>query len=165
MFLTFDEEEDDNNDNDDDVDAAAIRPPPRIVGELELLIAERKNQKCGYGRSALLCFLFYILRHEDVIVRGFLQSKQCNPPPPPSSSHGLQQKLAFFCVKIGANNTGSIRLFESLGFTKIREQPNVFGELELRRTFGDTGRRGIDEITELMEKYDVKQTTEVPYQR
>lgn len=159
MFLTFNEDDQDDEDAESQsTPTDGTHHPPEVVGELELMIAERKNQKHGYGRAALLSFLLYVLRNEDTIVRGFLESKGYAP------SREMSQRLDFFCVKIGADNVGSIRLFESLGFKKLKEEPNVFGELELRRMF-DGNAHGIEETMELMRKYDVGQSVEMPYQR
>ncbi|KAI5306665.1 60S ribosomal protein L38 [Ascosphaera pollenicola] len=147
-FLTFNDDDQDNDDNDDSQGQSTPTEntrPPGVVGELELMIAERKNQNCGYGRSALLCFMHYVLQNEDTIVREFLKSRNYNPPPE------IPQRLAFFCGKIGAANVGSIRLFESLGFKKIRDEPNFFGEFELRKSFNDNA-HGIDEIAKLMHR-------------
>ncbi|KAI5300070.1 hypothetical protein KEM55_000206, partial [Ascosphaera atra] len=129
---------------------------------LELMIAMRSDQKCGYGRSALLCFLRYLLRHEDVIVRYFLESQGFKPP----VARERPLRLAYLYIKVGAGNVGSIRLFESLGFTKIRETPDVFGELELRRDLNaDDHVRAVDIVDGLMGEYGVEEYAEVPFCR
>jgi DNA polymerase delta subunit 2 len=109
LFLRFD---------DDDEDS--------VVGELELMIAEKQNQGKGFGRSALLAFLRYILSSQDGIVDEFLRAE--------NKQISNKKKISYFSVKIGKTNTRSIALFESLGFKKVTLEPNYFGEFELRRT-------------------------------
>ncbi|KAI5293156.1 hypothetical protein KEM52_005786 [Ascosphaera acerosa] len=201
IFVTFldDEEEEDaekeaegqgaeahtNCSGDDDrprsTGTGTGKPRP-VVGELELMIAERKNQQSGYGRAALLCFLTYVLRHQDTIIRAFLADQARRrphghgpvpgyddgggrPDPDPDAdadaAHDQGLHFAHLCVKIGGSNAGSIRLFESLGFRKVTDLPNVFGELELRRTFGPAA--GVAEARRLMQRYGVQGYAELPY--
>jgi hypothetical protein len=60
-------------------------------------------------------------------------------------------------VKVGSKNEKSIRLFESIGFIKVAEGPNYFGEFELvfegflgkERTGGLMGKYGIERYREM----------------
>lgn len=93
-----------------------------VVGELELMVAVRTEQRKGYGRAALLAFLNYVVRHERSLLSEF---------------HAAQPKvglsrLAHFAVKIGVTNHRSIALFEGLGFRKTSDVSSYFGEFELR---------------------------------
>merc|ERR1712098_848813 len=88
---------------------------PILLGELELMIAERSEHRKGYGRSALLAFLQYIIRHEMDILREF-QGAQ-----PSSQTLGHQCRFDHFAVKIGESNHRSIALFEGLGFHKTSD--------------------------------------------
>lgn len=92
-----------------------------IIGELELMIAERTDQGRGYGRAAILAFLNYINRHETELLAEF-QASVVN----------ATVRFDHFAAKIGATNSRSVALFESLGFTKTSEVPSYFGEFELR---------------------------------
>ena len=96
----------------------------RLIGELELMVAETLHQGQGLGKSALLTFLRYIAEHQDDIVDEFLSTDThiCN-----------DRQLSYVCAKIGEQNHRSISLFESLGFTKTSTKPTYFGEFELRR--------------------------------
>ncbi|EAW10266.1 uncharacterized protein ACLA_047350 [Aspergillus clavatus NRRL 1] len=111
---------------------------PQLVGEVELMIAEKASQGKGHGRAALLGFLRYVVEHEGEILREF----------------------AALSVKIGKGNGRSLALFESVGFVKVSEEPNYFGEFELRRT--DLGGESVQEA---MGRAGVSGYTEVVYKR
>jgi DNA polymerase delta subunit 2 len=113
---------------------------PILLGELELMIAERSEHRKGYGRSALLASLQYIIRHEIDILREF--QSQGAQPSPSSQTRGQQcRRFDHFAVKIGESNHGSIALFEGLRFHKTDDTPSYFGEYELR-----LGRDAVDEL-------------------
>jgi len=95
-----------------------------IIGELELMVAESKQQHNGYGRSALLTFLYYVLANEKTILAEFLESH--------TEVDYLPSRFSCFSAKIGKDNTRSLSLFESLAFKKVFSEPNFFGEFELR---------------------------------
>ena len=119
----------------------------RVVGELELMIAEHTEHHKGYGRAALLTIMKYIRQHERDILRDL------------SVLRGADAHLTYLRAKIGKDNHRSLALFESLEFAKTSEQPNYFGEWELRRTnlSGD----GIDS---LMKKHGVQEYCEITCQ-
>jgi hypothetical protein len=94
-----------------------------VSGELELMIAERAQQRKGCGRAALLSFLMYVLQNEAAIIRQYWNGR--DGPHSPS-------RFAYFSAKIGKENGRSLGLFESLGFTRTSEEPNYWGEYELR---------------------------------
>jgi L-amino acid N-acyltransferase YncA len=48
------------------------------------------------------------------------------------SNKKTESRLEYLRVKISSGNARSIRLFESVGFQKVSEAPNYFGEVELR---------------------------------
>ncbi|EEH10673.1 predicted protein [Histoplasma capsulatum G186AR] len=93
--------------------------------EIELMIAEKAKQGKGYGRAG---------RGTVVVGEG---------------------KLAYLSAKIGAGNARSLGLFLSLGFTKVSDEPNVFGEVELRR-----GGLGGDEGGQLLRRCGVEEYME-----
>ncbi len=109
-----------NNENDDD----ETRSSNILVGEIELMIATRKNQGHGYGRASLLAFLEFICIHEKDILKGYDQGRLKSSDKPSS--------LAYLRVKIAQSNTRSLRLFENSGFEKVSAEANYFGEVELR---------------------------------
>ncbi|KAG9239533.1 N-acetyltransferas-like protein 9 [Amylocarpus encephaloides] len=125
LFIYDNCEEDDEE--DDEKEKKQRKP---LVGELELMIAPTAQRRQGYGRSALLAFLHYILKHLDEILatyyRGAEWSQESREEKPRRGVEKIQ-----FKVKIGEDNTASLRLFESLGFVKARETANYFGEFEM----------------------------------
>ncbi|KIW72070.1 hypothetical protein PV04_00291 [Phialophora macrospora] len=112
---------------------SAVNPSIEI-GELELMIAETPHRRKGLGKTALLTFLEYIVRHEGEILEEFHRGGSSPEP----AQHGItdvaggRRQFGYFTVKISSSNRGSIALFESLGFTKTSEQESYFGEFELR---------------------------------
>jgi hypothetical protein len=105
------------------VDEDGTGHQPFVIGELELMIAERAQQRKGSGRAALLSFLVYVLQHEAAIIRQYWNSRDGQRLPP---------RFAYFSAKIGKDNGRSLALFHSLGFVKMSEEPNYWGEYELR---------------------------------
>ncbi|KAF2149870.1 hypothetical protein K461DRAFT_296288 [Myriangium duriaei CBS 260.36] len=122
-------------DDDDFVNPEADKDVPRyVVGELELMIARRDQRRHGYGSGALKAFIGYVKENLDKILGEY--------------ASGQLASLSYLRVRIGADNAGSIALFEGIGFKKISEKANFFGELELRRNIdsmwdGDEGVRQI----------------------
>jgi RimJ/RimL family protein N-acetyltransferase len=112
LFLVEDEEDE-------------ARERSSIIGEVEIMIAREDLQGKGYGKAALLVFLWYIVRNQESIVQEYAKGVQLQA--------GLV--LRHLRVKIDMNNTRSIKLFEGVGFRKISEKPNYFDELELRWDF------------------------------
>jgi GNAT superfamily N-acetyltransferase len=108
-----------------------------VIGELELMIAERHLQRQGYGKAALLTFLAYTTRHE----RGILDEYHRHTTTPAPAPAQADTQFAYLSVKIGATNQRSLALFEGLGFKRMSELPSYFGEFELRLT-----RTGLDEL-------------------
>ncbi|KAJ5543215.1 hypothetical protein N7535_005644 [Penicillium sp. DV-2018c] len=127
---------------------------PLIIGEIELMIAEKVNQGKGFGKAALLMFLKYILRMQRNIVGEFVGGgaggvgSECLRRLREGREDGLT--LDWFSVKIGKENTRSLALFESVGFTKVSEEANFFGEFELRREVS-----GAESVNEMLEKAGV----------
>ncbi|EED15223.1 conserved hypothetical protein [Talaromyces stipitatus ATCC 10500] len=145
LFLRLDDDDDNDNDNDDDNNDEEEKS---VIGELELMIAETRNQGKGYGRAALLTFLWYVVTHEREILDEFLRSTATNS----------NKRLKCLSVKIGKDNTRSLALFESLGFEKRASETNYFGEFELRRYGLD-----VDAVGRLADVYGLKGYREVQY--
>lgn len=91
------------------------------VGELEIMVARKDLQNRGIGKEILLTFLWFILGNLEAILLEYSQTLLGEP-----------RKLKYLRVKINAENTRSIRLFERVGFMRISDTPNYFNELELR---------------------------------
>jgi GNAT superfamily N-acetyltransferase len=146
LFLRYD-------DDDDDEDDQPERERGRVIGEIELMIAEKRNQGQGFGRGALLTFLWYIVSHEGEILDEFAQSTT-----DADERSKKRRKMKCLSVKIGKDNARSLALFESLGFEKRSPEPNYFGEFELRR-HGLDG----DAVVKLADAYGLKDYRELKY--
>ncbi|KAI9767595.1 MAG: hypothetical protein M1840_005632 [Geoglossum simile] len=119
-----------------------------VVGEVELMIAEKRMRGKGLGRASLLAFLKFITLHQEEILGEY-------------KKHGDENErgvLAYLRAKIGEGNMESIGLFESLGFRKVGEEANYFGEVELR-IVGLVG----EVVDGLMERHGVLGYREVGY--
>jgi GNAT superfamily N-acetyltransferase len=149
LFLTPDDEDEDNNTDSDNTNTnrnkkdstvfgEEVRP---IVGEIEIMIASPAHQGRGLGRSILLAFLWYILSSLNTITTEY--------------GHTLASKrkpayyVKYLRVKIEKDNVRSVKLFESVGFKKVTETPNYFGELELRLVVNEEELMG--QVEEMME--------------
>lgn len=133
---------------------------PLIVGEIELMVAERQNQRQGFGKASLLVFLRYVVDHEGEIIREFFERGEGHDTTTATITEQLRSspRLSCLSVKVGKGNARSLALFESVAFEKVSEEPNFFGEYELRRK--DLTRQEIDE--ELL-RAGVEGYTEVPF--
>ena len=94
-----------------------------LVGEIELMIARKDLNRQGYGRTALLTFMHYVLSNWEQIAAEYSFHTDDSAELP---------KLAHLRVKINQSNQRSIALFESVGFKMVGDGPNYFGEVELR---------------------------------
>lgn len=101
-----------------------------IVGELELMIALLSHRHQGHGRTALLTFMAYILRHWAAIAREFASSSTAAASTSASETAALE--LAYLRARIHESNDKSIRLFEGVGFERTTAGANYFGEVEVR---------------------------------
>ncbi|GAB7343930.1 hypothetical protein MBLNU457_1881t1 [Dothideomycetes sp. NU457] len=108
---------------DDEAEDATVAP---LVGEVELMIARKDLHRSGYGRSTLLTFLYYVSSNLGSIVKEY--RAQASQP---------TGQLEYLRVKIGQANHRSLALFESVGFQKVKDEPNFFGEYELRLSIKD----------------------------
>lgn len=123
---------------------------PKLVGELELMVATKDKQGMGYGKGALLTFLRYVKDHERDLISEFtsaaVASCKC-------------QHLSYLCAKIGEHNHRSIALFESIGFMKTSHKPSYFGEFELRHEPFSS-----KEVDALLADYKVEAFSEMSFQ-
>lgn len=120
-----------------------------LVGELELMIASKNDQRQGNGRAAILIFLCYVLRHQSQILEEYFSFPR---------AQAQVSRLAYFRVKIRETNMRSISLFESLGFKKTEPSPNFFDEFELRND-----RLNLEQVEAWMKERDITNYREVPY--
>lgn len=112
------------------------------------MIALTSHRRQGYGRATILTFLHYIQTHLTEILAEY------------KTKEGVEKmSLLQLKVKIGSKNEKSIKLFESIGFIKVVEGPNYFGEFELvfEGFLGEEWTRG------LLRKYGIEEYREVGY--
>lgn len=128
-------------------DGADGLSPPEIVGEIELMIAEKVNQRRGFGKAALLAFMRYIVERQGEICGEFVGSLDGEMK---GKLEDRGDRFACLSVKIGKENERSLRLFEGMGFAKVEEEANCFGEFELRRV--DLGVEGVEGYKEVVYK-------------
>ena len=134
----------DNDDDDEGGDQSVV------VGELEVMIAKKEEQGQGYGRAALLLFLTFILCHQAAILKEYGREYD---------DLG-KTALSSFSVKIGGGNSRSIKLFENLGFRKVKVEANYFGEFELSLPVDE---RRLEEVKKLLHKYDIRDYEETNF--
>lgn len=142
------------------VNDGSITTPEILVGELELMIAVPSQQRRGYGRAAVLMLIRYVVEHEAEIVREYLVSRpdrlnqrgggEMRAGDAGQDADMEETGFEYFEVKIHESNERSIRLFEGIGFERVREEGNYFGELEFRlgRKSGFFAGRGVGEGVE-----------------
>lgn len=142
LFLTPDKDEEENDLNL--TESANPKPTQEkrlqhVIGEVEIMIAAKTQQGKGLGREILLTFMWYILTSLNSIMDEYHRSH----------GQGMEaSKLKYLRVKIGKGNARSIRLFESVGFRKVAEEPNYFGELELRWDISASAREDVETESE-----------------
>ncbi|RAL08938.1 uncharacterized protein BO97DRAFT_427811 [Aspergillus homomorphus CBS 101889] len=132
LFLRVDDGEDGESD-------------PQLIGEIELMIAEKRNQRQGYGKAALHTFLRYIVDHETQILDEFVAGDAAALQAMTGCQQQRPWRFACLSVKIGQANERSLALFEGARFEKVSAEPNYFGEFELRRLRGSLERSVVDE--------------------
>lgn len=102
---------------DDEDEDEAQDTTKRLVGEVDVMIAEETDRGQGYGEGAVRGLLLYIERHLDEILAEYTG----NTP---------TAVLGSLMVKIKESNTGSRGLFEKLGFCQ-KGTVNYFGEVTM----------------------------------
>ncbi|TGO66902.1 hypothetical protein BOTNAR_0052g00390 [Botryotinia narcissicola] len=122
------------------------------IGEIEIMIAERSARGKGLGRSAVVVFLEYLRSNLEKILEEYRKGIQ-------GKKEEGKMKLLQLRVKIGGKNVASIGLFESVGFVKVGEGENYFGEVEL--VF--EGWCGEERVKGLMERFGVEGYQECGY--
>lgn len=135
--------------------------PQGLLGELELMIAMPGARSRGFGREALHAFLTYIHSHENEIMAEYAGAS-ADPVHVTTATNGADEMseaertkatrmtLLQLTAKISSTNAASIALFQSVGFRKVWESPNYFGEVEFVYE-GKLGRAGEEGLWEEVE--------------
>ncbi|TGZ79297.1 acyl-CoA N-acyltransferase [Ascodesmis nigricans] len=134
LFLS---ELEDDEDEENTSTGQSPRPPLKLVGEVELMIAAPEYQGKGYGRAVLRLFLSWVYQHRAAVVSEKLAAEHM--------TGGLDR----FRVKIHNTNHRSLGLFESIGFKRVKEEPNYFGEVEMEMSVEDAidAKEGVKEAS------------------
>ncbi|OAL53433.1 hypothetical protein IQ07DRAFT_678141 [Pyrenochaeta sp. DS3sAY3a] len=135
-----------------------LQKPPKpkaLIAELEIMLAHPSSRGHGLATEALLAFLSYITSSLPRLIAEYTSSPSPSSSSSPSPSAHLSTspslspsaaaaaELRYLRVKIDQGNTRSLALFERLGFERVGEKANFFGEVELRLEWeGVKGLRG-----------------------
>ncbi|GAW16933.1 hypothetical protein ANO14919_063800 [Xylariales sp. No.14919] len=96
-----------------------------LCGEIDIMIAAPEHRRRGLGEAAVRALLRFLAGHRDAVMREYARG---------ASGAAADQRqrqplrLTRLVAKINAENAGSIRLFENLGFRRDGE-PNYFNEV------------------------------------
>jgi hypothetical protein len=101
-----------------------------VLGEINIMVAEPLTRGKGFGKRVLFMFLWYVLIHRISLMEEYH-----------GAGAGKGPKLSGFVVKIDKDNLVSIKMFESVGFWRVRGEANYFGEVELRLDVGLAGEK------------------------
>jgi GNAT superfamily N-acetyltransferase len=102
-------------------------------GEIDIMIATPEQRRKGLGEAAVRAFLQFLTRHRDDIMSEYSHARTQRTG---DGTRARNARLKRLVAKINADNAGSIRLFENLGFRRDGE-PNYFDEVSLVLSFGD----------------------------
>ncbi|CAI6097180.1 unnamed protein product, partial [Clonostachys chloroleuca] len=145
----YEYDDDDNTQNDDGYDSSDEERDGWLVGEVDIMIAERASRGRGMGKAAVCALLVYIHRH----VRGLLaegdarllrRGSTASRTSSISSANAVtdadwldvnlagrgQRSLRGLIVRIKEGNDDSRALFQKLGFRQQGEV-NYFGEIKM----------------------------------
>ncbi|KAK6354274.1 hypothetical protein TWF730_008687 [Orbilia blumenaviensis] len=114
--------------NDEDDGIEGVKSQIALIGEIELMVAREEYQGQGLGKIAVLVFILYVLQHQQEILMQDMARYEKGG-----------KELRYLRVKIGKGNVRSLGLFQKLGFVKTTEEPNYFGEWELRLSIEPLG--------------------------
>ncbi|KAI1422191.1 acetyltransferase domain-containing protein [Xylaria sp. FL1777] len=136
LFLTPD-------DDDDDGDDGKKSESERLVkGEIDIMIAAPEHRRKGSGEAAVRAFLQFLARHHKAILDEYSRSTVTlsrdgqvaagngDMGVTSTATTAENYRLKRLVAKINADNKGSIRLFENLGFRRDGE-PNYFNEVSM----------------------------------
>lgn len=108
----------------------------RLVGELDVMVAEKACRRTGLGRASCVAVLDYARRHMTEMLDEYHDSGITDAAA--SRDRGVKEneveageKVTEVMVKIKEGNVGSRGLFRALGFEDDGEGVNYFGEVRM----------------------------------
>ncbi|KAK5630845.1 hypothetical protein RRF57_006560 [Xylaria bambusicola] len=132
LFLTPDDGDDDEKGVTEEVeiDSGKEKSGTRHVkGEIDIMVATPEHRRKGHGESAVRAFLTFLHRHRDAILDEYVRGQQLHNAEIPATER-CQIRISRLVAKINAENKGSIKLFENLGFRRDGE-PDYFNEVTM----------------------------------
>ncbi|OPB37245.1 hypothetical protein A0O28_0041570 [Trichoderma guizhouense] len=111
----------DEDDGDDELAKPRESSTIRLIGEVDVMIANTQHRGKGVGEAAVRSILAYIRRNLPGILREYAQGEKLNVE---------KVQLVGLMAKIKQENTGSRALFKKLGF-KQEGEANYFGEVKM----------------------------------
>ncbi|CAI6341598.1 unnamed protein product [Periconia digitata] len=123
LFLSPSDDDDELGEDNDESKEQRAPIAKSVIGEMEIMIASKTHRGCGLGKEVLNAFLWYVIQSLDDIMNEYQSGNAVGSE---------KMRMQYLRVKIDKDNARSIKLFESVGFKRVTEQPNYFGELELR---------------------------------
>jgi RimJ/RimL family protein N-acetyltransferase len=101
-----------------------------ILGEINIMVAEPITRGKGFGKRMLFMFLWYVLTYRMSLMEEYH-----------GAGDGKGPSFSGFVAKVDKDNLVSIKMFESVGFWRVREEANYFGEVDLRLDVGLAGEK------------------------
>ncbi|KAI1351812.1 acetyltransferase domain-containing protein [Xylaria sp. FL0043] len=137
LFLTPDDDEEEEGEDQDHVSDedkgekganSERKERSDVKGEIDIMIASPEHRRKGCGEAAVRAFLRFLVRHHGAILEEYGAGSSASSVK--SSSIVRNVRLKRLVAKINADNAGSIRLFEKVGFHR-HGQPNYFNEVTM----------------------------------
>ncbi len=151
LFLTPDDVDDDDDDDDNDEGAEnnnnnnSEESERHVKGEIDIMIAAPEHRRKGSGEAAVRAFLRFLAANHRAILdeygrgagapsaardNGNLSAGGNGEIGATAAAVGTNYRLKRLVAKINADNKGSIRLFQKLGFRRDGD-PNYFNEVSM----------------------------------
>ncbi|KAI3334390.1 acetyltransferase domain-containing protein [Ustulina deusta] len=149
LFLTPDDVDDDDDDNDEGAENNnnnnSEESERHVKGEIDIMIAAPEHRRKGSGEAAVRAFLRFLAANHRAILdeygrgagapsaardNGNLSAGGNGEIGATAAAVGTNYRLKRLVAKINADNKGSIRLFEKLGFRRDGD-PNYFNEVSM----------------------------------
>lgn len=124
----------------------------KVVGELNIMIANPNRRGHGCGKLVLATFIWFVSAYQECLMHEYTTDNALSEPQCTklqcNQTHSGKVKLTELVAKIDKENEKSIKLFGHLGFKKVRDEPNYFGEVEMRAPLETAVKYAEDIITD-----------------
>jgi RimJ/RimL family protein N-acetyltransferase len=123
---------------EDEIQVKGVRG---VVGEIEIMIAERGARRKGLAWESLVAFVGYV----SSCIQGVLEEYRVG------SDERSERYIKYLRVKIDKDNVASLELFGKIGFKQVGDV-NYFGEVEKRMDWEEVARLS-DQVRGSVVKY------------